>query len=441
MSVAVALAVASSAACTQGRLQEGGAVRSTTTVDPAGAGVDAPPGIDTAPVRGFRGVRPTATISDEFRRRVLDVDPATTDLVAAAQGYDAVVVAALAAEAARSDATGRVAANVISATIGGRTCLSFLRCRALALTRADYDYDGPSGPIDLQPNGDPGKGRFSIVEYDRAGIVRTSERLEAEAPPFEGRPFEVDPSAGPLGDGVLTIGTLLPVAGPSGDTARGALAGVQVAVDEINDVGGVLSEEIVLLPDESGDGSEAATRAAVDRLLAQGVDVVVGGTVSSITSVALGPVVGAGVLLITPTDTARATSVVPDAGRFFRIAPPSDLESQVLGTFVADNGYTRVAIVRSTDSDGRDAAADVTAALVARGATVTAEVEVAAGGEAAAIAAALDTGPQALVLATPADTAATLLREMVAAGRRPADFATFGVPAAITDDLAVRAAG
>lgn len=426
--------------CKQATLQEGGGPATTTNTADAPSGTAAT-GIDTTPVKGFRGIRPTATVTDEFRRQVLAVDPTVSDLVAAAQGHDAVVVAALAAETARSDATGRMAVHVVGATVGGRTCLTFLRCRSLALRRLDYDYDGPSGPIDMQPTGDPGKGDFAIVEYDGDGVVRTTDRRAAEAPAFEGRPFEVDPSDGPLGDGVLTIGTVLPVAGPSGAAARGALAGARVAVDEINRTGGVLAEDIVLVPDESGDGSEAATLAAVGRLLDQDVDVVLGGTVASVTAAAFGPVIGAGLLLISPTDTARSTSALADSGRFFRIAPPSDLESQVLGTVIADTGYTRVAIVRSADGDARDSAADVTAALQASAATVTIEVEVVPGGEATAVATALGSTPQAILLAAPPETTARLLREMVTAGRTPAEFASFGVPGSLTDDLAVLAAG
>ena len=103
--------------------------------------------------------------------------------------------------------------------------------------------------------------------------------------------------------------------GPDGAAARAALAGAKVAVDEVNAEGGVLGEPVVLVPDESGDGSSSATTDAVRRLIDRPVDAVIGGTVYGITSVAIPELTDAGIILFSPTDTARALSVADDRGR------------------------------------------------------------------------------------------------------------------------------
>ena len=72
-------------------------------------------------------------------------------------------------------------------------------------------------------------------------------------------------------DGVLTIGGLLPETGNLAFLGPPEIAGVQLAVNDINAAGGVLGEDVVWLPGDSGDNGDVAN-ATVDRLLAEDVD-------------------------------------------------------------------------------------------------------------------------------------------------------------------------
>lgn len=447
--MALVALVLTTVGCTNAKLDESGVVDLTTTtaltevggggdaatVDPTGS-ADGPIASGASPLNGMRGAAPGIRITEEFRDRVQAVDPTVSDFTGAAEGYDIVMVLAIAAESARSDAPGRVADEVITGTTEGLTCVSFRRCRRLALTNEDYDYDGVSGNIELLANGDPGQAGFAIVEYDGTGALGAVDQVTVQAKPLADRPAGADPVYGPPGDGVLQIGTLLPVMGPDGAAARAALAGAAVAVGELNDGGGVLGSDVVLVPDESGDGGPAATTAAARRLIDQRVDAVIGGTTYAITSVALPPLTDAGIILFSPTDTARALSVAADRGLFFRLSPPTDLEGQVLGNLIANDGYTRVAIAAGTGDDDLELAADVAAAVNATSGTVTATVAVGRDPDGAAIAQQMvDSDPQALVIVTPPAEAATIVRALASKGKGPSTIATYGTAAAMTDEL------
>ncbi|MFN8052741.1 MAG: ABC transporter substrate-binding protein [Acidimicrobiales bacterium] len=425
--------------CTDAKLQESAGSTTTTTVVGTGGG---PVTSGDSPLRGMRGATPGIEVTDDFRQRIAAIDPTVGDFAAAAEGYDSVTVIAIAAEAARSDAPGRIASGIVGVTGVGHTCISFARCRSLVLHNDDADYDGVSGSIEMQANGDPGQAGFAIVGYDGTGALRTDDHVTVQAKPLDGRPVEADPIFGPPGDGVLTIGTLLPVSGPAGASAAGALAGVQLAVRDINDHGGVLGDPMVLIPDESGDGSSTATTDAVQRLLGQQVDAIVGGTTYAVTSVALAPVTDAGVILFSPTDTARALSIAPDHGLFFRVAPPTDLEGQVLGNLVTDDGYTKVAIISGPDDDDIELASDIAGSLNAASASVTTTVTVKAGADLGAAAQqALDSAPQAIVLATPVDVAAGLIKALVIKGKGPATLPTYGTAGNMGPELAAAVGG
>ena len=447
MLTSAAMAMSLAASCTAARLDENpeerlqstrGVSTTTATSDsgPIDAGPAPVPGGDSA-LLGMRGARPGTGLDADFRDRILGIDPSVADFDGAAEGYDAVMVLAISAEAARSDAPGRLAAGVIATTRRGESCRTFIQCRALALTNTDLDYDGASGQVELLENGDPGEAGFSIVEFRGDGTLEVTDQTTAQASDLTNPPNPPDAAFGPHGDGVLTIGTLLPVAGPDGAAARAALAGAGLAVDEINAANGVLGDLMTLIPDESGDGSNDGTAAAVGRLLGQGADAVIGGTNYGITSVALAPLTDAGVVLFSPTDTARALSIAPDNGRFFRLSPSTDLEGRVLGTLVANDGFTQVAIASGPSDDDLELAADVAAALNASGATVTATVLVDSAADAAASSLELLVGnPQAIVVVTPTTTAAALIGQLIAAGKGPASLPIYGTAANMTPELA-----
>ena len=84
------------------------------------------------------------------------------------------------------------------------------------------------------------------------------------------------------GDGVLTLGRVLPETGFLDHLGGPMIAGVSLAVEDINAAGGVLGADVGLLEFDSGTDPAVATP-NVNSGLAQGADVIIGAAASGVT--------------------------------------------------------------------------------------------------------------------------------------------------------------
>lgn len=116
-------------------------------------------------LEGAKGTLPGNPADTEFQARLLEVDPALTDFSYAPESYDAVIVAALAAAQAKDDSGTAIRDNLQSVTEGGEKCTTFADCLALINEGTDIDYDGVSGPITFDENGDPTEAYIGIYQY------------------------------------------------------------------------------------------------------------------------------------------------------------------------------------------------------------------------------------------------------------------------------------
>ncbi len=116
-------------------------------------------------LEGIKGTLPAAEITADFQQRLLEVDPDLIDFSYGPETYDAVVIAALAAQAAGTDNPAEVAAKINGITRDGEKCTTFADCKALLEAGTDIDYDGPSGPQAFSPAGEPTEASFAILQY------------------------------------------------------------------------------------------------------------------------------------------------------------------------------------------------------------------------------------------------------------------------------------
>ncbi len=116
-------------------------------------------------LEGVRGTLPGAEASQEFRDRLLKVDPKLKDFSYAAESYDAVILSALAAQAADSDAGADIAKELVNVSKGGTECTSFEECKKMLEDGDDIDYSGVSGPIEFSDAGDPQVASIGIYTY------------------------------------------------------------------------------------------------------------------------------------------------------------------------------------------------------------------------------------------------------------------------------------
>jgi branched-chain amino acid transport system substrate-binding protein len=114
---------------------------------------------------GIKGTLPSAELTEDFRERLLEVDPDLVDFSYSAETYDAVVISALAAIAAGTDDPAAVATEINGITREGEACETFEDCAALLEDDEDIDYNGPSGPQEFSQPGEPTAASFAVMSY------------------------------------------------------------------------------------------------------------------------------------------------------------------------------------------------------------------------------------------------------------------------------------
>lgn len=128
---------------------------------------------------GATGTRPGPKLEDDFTDRLQAVwkDAGNTpveDFTYAAEAYDAVILSALAAKAAGSVEGKDIAAKMqeISGGSGeGEKCTSFADCAKLLDDGKTIDYDGYSGDVTFDENGDPLGAAIGVYQYEAGNVV------------------------------------------------------------------------------------------------------------------------------------------------------------------------------------------------------------------------------------------------------------------------------
>jgi neutral amino acid transport system substrate-binding protein len=165
----------------------------------------------------------------------------------------------------------------------------------------------------------------------------------------------------------LKIGTLLPETGTLAFLGPPMVAGVQVAVNEVNEAGGVLAQPVQLIPGDSGDTTTDTANTTVDRELAGGADVIVGAASSAVSLKVIDKITSAGVVMFSPANTSDQFVCYPDKGQYFRTAPTDVLQAQALAQLITEDGAQRVAILTLNDPYGTGLAANTVKNLEAAG--------------------------------------------------------------------------
>jgi ABC-type branched-subunit amino acid transport system substrate-binding protein len=160
-------------------------------------------------------------------------------------------------------------------------------------------------------------------------------------------------------DGTLTIGTLLPQTGSLAFLGPPEFAGVDLAIKEINEAGGVLGKDVAKIDSDSGDTSTNIASQSVDRLLSQNADVIIGAASSGVSKTVIDKITGAGVVQISPANTSPDFTDYPDKGLYFRTAPSDVLQGRILGDLIIADGNASVGILALQDAYGTGLADNV----------------------------------------------------------------------------------
>ncbi|WP_155854356.1 ABC transporter substrate-binding protein [Arthrobacter sp. MA-N2] len=144
---------------------------------------------------GARGILPGVFPSVEFQSGLTGIDPNLKDTTYAAETFDAVTLAALAAAAANDDAGGSIAAWLTTVSGGVRptsgdaaskertSCASYKDCVEVLKGAKLPDYDGESGAIGFDANGDVTSSNYMVFTYGADNTARVSGKETASRTP------------------------------------------------------------------------------------------------------------------------------------------------------------------------------------------------------------------------------------------------------------------
>ncbi len=152
--------------------------------------------------------------------------------------------------------------------------------------------------------------------------------------------------------GPLILGTALPNTGALKAYGPATQAAVSLAVKDANDVGGVLGQQITLIPGDSGHTDSGVFAATLNRLTEEGAHAVIGPMSSDLVLENLDAV--AGRTLVSPATTNPAL-----AGLISQVTPASPLEGVMLAKLANERDVRRlVAVAPRAQREVAEAAAD-----------------------------------------------------------------------------------
>jgi hypothetical protein len=324
---------------------------------------------DPGSLAGMSGTTPLTDLSSDFKDRMKTVDPALKDFNYGGESYDATVLIALAAQAAGTNDANTFKAYVNGLTFGGDKCTDYAACLKILQGGGNVDYDGVTGPLSFTDAGEPAQASFGLLHFGEDNKLDDSKTEfviagdEANAATDEGPAVATSAASG----GPLVIGTLLPLTGSLAFLGPPEVAGVKLALQDINAAGGSLGQPVQLVEGDSGDASTDTATQTVDRLLQSNVNAIVGAASSAVSLTVIDRITGAGVMQISPANTSDQFTSYNDNGLYFRTAPPDLLQAQALADLIQGDGNNTVGILALNDPYGTGLADNAEKDLVAAG--------------------------------------------------------------------------
>ncbi|NNG04959.1 MAG: ABC transporter substrate-binding protein [Inquilinus sp.] len=228
-------------------------------------------------------------------------------------------------------------------------------------------------------------------------------------------------AAGPAAAQEVKIGALFGVTGPIANFVPPIIDSAQLAVDQVNEGGGILDgRQMRLVVGDTQGVAQGSVDAATKLVNVDGVTVVVGALTSGAAIAAANSVtIPSGVLQISPTATSPEMTRLRDNDFVFRVVPSDDYQGVILAKLVLDQGLERIALTYANNDYGVGIADTFRAAYTAAGGIITGDqVHEEKKNSYRSELATLSSGdPQALVLiAYAADSGITIIRQSLENG-------------------------
>jgi len=326
---------------------------------------------DPNTISGMVGTAPLTPLTEDFKRRIKGVDPNVKEYTYAAESYDAVVIAALAVQLARTSDPLTVAKYINGVTTlqaGGVECTTIKDCLDTIAAGKDIAYRGMAVHGGFTDVGEPSVASYGTLHFSRGDKIDTGKTEFVSAGSDDGATKQPppDPATGKYKGDPLKLGIMLSNSGELAGTAAPIWAGAHLAVKEFNEAGGALGKPIEY--EDADDGTDPAkASASFDKLVKDNIGIIIGPNFSGGATALIPKAIQTGRILFSPSATSPKLTAFDDHGLFFRSAPSDAFQSDALADVIMRGGDRRVFIIAREDPYGTGLRDGVTEALVKAG--------------------------------------------------------------------------
>jgi ABC-type branched-subunit amino acid transport system substrate-binding protein len=218
-------------------------------------------------------------------------------------------------------------------------------------------------------------------------------------------------STGSSSSETITIGLLQPFTGEVGWVGESSEVAVEIAIDEINNAGGINGNTVEIVAEDTEAGQQTATSAIRKLINSDGASTILGPTSFTLPAV-MGIAQDNQVPIISPT---AGTSELDDVGGeyIFRTASSDSLGGRAMARIAEQNGYEEIAVMYVDNQGGRSFGKTVVEGFEALGGTVTTEVAVTPGKNSyrSELTKAFEDSPEFVSLTAGAETGSIILNQ------------------------------
>jgi ABC-type branched-subunit amino acid transport system substrate-binding protein len=243
--------------------------------------------------------------------------------------------------------------------------------------------------------------RWNTIARGAAFAAAASLALAACSSDDGAEPGESGSEGTGSGD-ALKIGSFLPITGSLAFLGPPEIAGVNVAINEINEAGGVFGADVEHVATDSHDANNPSIGdQSISELINAEVSAIIGAASSASTLLVLDDVDAAGIVMVSPANTSTSLSGYSDY--YFRTAPPDTAQGAAVADLMMQDGATNIAVLVQGDDYGVSFRDVVKERVEGAGGTITygnsgEEIDPAGGNFAANVEGALATNPDAILM-------------------------------------------
>lgn len=239
----------------------------------------------------------------------------------------------------------------------------------------------------------------------------------------EDEPEEPGDTTGEQFEGTFTIGAILPTTGGLADYGVGMIAAVELAIQDINEAGGVWGNDVQFLQENEGPSTEPeVVTAAADAMIAQEVNAVIGAASSSSSETIIEALYNQRIIMVSPSNTGPGFTNHEFGDYYFRTAPSDVIQGSALAEEIIADGHPTLGILAQQTAYGQGLSNQIADVYTAGGGEVVYQefYDEAQTEFSAEVAALVEADPDAFVLVSYAE-ARQIIPALVSQGFTPQD--------------------